>query len=51
MFKKIRSVSKIKKKTDKKVNITLSIENWPKNFIEFSTEHFDKTVSVHKKVR
>ena len=28
MFKKIRSVSKIKKKSDKKVNITQSIENW-----------------------
>ena len=36
MFKKIRSVSKIKKKTDKKVNITPSIENWPKYFIGFS---------------
>ena len=30
MFKKIRSVSKIKKKTDKKVTITLGIENWPR---------------------
>ena len=40
MFKKIRSVSKIKKKTDKKVNIKPSIENWPKNFYRI----FDQTV-------
>ena len=40
MFKKIRSVSKIKKKTDKKVNITPCIENWPKKFYRI----FDPTV-------
>ena len=40
MFKKIRSVSKIKKKTDKKVNITPCIEIWPKFFYRI----FDQTM-------
>ena len=42
MFKKIRSVSKIKKKTDKKVNITPCIENWPKKFYRI----FDPTFGI-----